>query len=116
MKIFLGSFLLAASFLTSGENYKAQELFQAAAKGIFTDSFLEQRIMRTSDDNPTKAYINYYLKVGYIDLLLVIPLIACFQVIQLFELHKARDCAINMANTALSIVEPDDPLSVRLFI
>lgn len=60
---FLGSFLLAASFLTSGENYKAQELFQAAAKGIFTDQFLEQRILRTSVDNPTKAYINYYLKV-----------------------------------------------------
>ncbi|XP_018568434.1 nuclear pore complex protein Nup160 homolog isoform X2 [Anoplophora glabripennis] len=92
------SFLLAASFLTSGENYKAQELFQAAAKGIFSDSFLEQRILRTSEDNPTKAYINYYLKV-----------------IQLLELHKARDCAINMANTALSIVEPDNPLSATLY-
>ncbi|KAJ8920022.1 hypothetical protein NQ315_011672 [Exocentrus adspersus] len=92
------SFLLAASFLTNGENYKAQELFQSAAKGIFTDQLLEQRILRCEEDNPTKAYISYYLKV-----------------IQLFELHKARDCAINMANTALSIVESDDPLSATLY-
>ncbi|KAJ8959900.1 hypothetical protein NQ318_011637 [Aromia moschata] len=90
------SFLLAASFLTTGENYKAQELFQEAAKGIFSDQFLEQRILKGVEENPMKAYTNYYLKV-----------------IQLFELHKARDCAISVANTALSIVEPDDPLAIK---
>ncbi|KAG5881796.1 hypothetical protein JTB14_037092 [Gonioctena quinquepunctata] len=92
------NFLLASSFLTTGENYKAQELFEKAAKGIFTDTFLQERVLKGAEDNPTKAYINYYLKV-----------------IQLFEVHKARDCAISMANTALSIVEPDDPLSATLY-
>nr|XP_023015169.1 nuclear pore complex protein Nup160 homolog [Leptinotarsa decemlineata] len=93
-----GNFLLAASFLTTGENYKAQELFERAAKGIFTDTFLQERVLKGAEDNPTKAYINYYLKV-----------------IQLFELHKARDCAISIANTALSVVEPTDPLTATLY-
>ncbi|CAH1156010.1 unnamed protein product [Phaedon cochleariae] len=92
------NFLLAASYLTSGESYKAQELFEKSAKGVFTDNFLQERILKGAEDNPTKAYINYYLKV-----------------IQLFELHKARDCAISVANTALSIVEPHDPLAATLY-
>ncbi|XP_044262804.1 nuclear pore complex protein Nup160 homolog [Tribolium madens] len=91
------SFLLAASLLTTGETYKAQELFQMAAKGIFTDHFLAQRIF-THDHNQTKAYINYYLKV-----------------IHLFELHKSYDCAINLANIALSVTSPDDPLAATLY-
>jgi len=32
-----------------------------------------------------------------------------FQVIQLFEMHKARDCAIEIVNTALAIADPDSP-------
>jgi nuclear pore complex protein Nup160 len=93
------SFLLAASLLTTGENYKAQELFQMAAKGIFTDQFLAQRILTyPHDNNQAKAYINYYLKV-----------------IHLFELHKALDCAINLANTALSVTTADDPLAATLY-
>ncbi|CAH0554990.1 unnamed protein product [Brassicogethes aeneus] len=94
------SFLLAASYLTSGENYKAQELFETAAKGIFLDKFLSERILknRSADDSQTKAYVTYYIKV-----------------IQLFELHKAKDCAIRVANTALSIVDKDDPLMATLY-
>ncbi|RZC33085.1 nuclear pore complex protein Nup160 -like, partial [Asbolus verrucosus] len=93
------SFLLAASLLTTGENYKAMVLFQMAAKGIFTDQFLAQRILNhPHDNNQTRAYINYYLKV-----------------IHLFELHKAFDCAINLANTALSVTSPEDPLSATLY-
>jgi tetratricopeptide (TPR) repeat protein len=85
--------------LTTGENYKAQELFQMAAKGIFTDQFLAQRILTyPHDNNQAKAYINYYLKV-----------------IHLFELHKALDCAINLANTALSVTTADDPLAATLY-
>ncbi|GLV46680.1 Nucleoporin 160kD, partial [Carabus blaptoides fortunei] len=32
-----------------------------------------------------------------------------FMVIQLFELHGARDCAIDVARTALSAADSDDP-------
>ncbi|XP_057663813.1 nuclear pore complex protein Nup160 homolog [Diorhabda carinulata] len=95
------NFLLAAAFLTTGEYYKAEDLFETAAKGIFTDTFLQERILKGNEDNPTKAYICYYLKA-----------------IQLFELHKARDCVISVANTAhaaLSSVETDDPLWATLY-
>lgn len=90
------SFLLAVSFLTSSENYKALDLFEIAAKGIFNEPFLQNRILKGQKD--ATAYISYYLKA-----------------IQLFELHKARDCAIQMANTALSIVEPNHPLLATLY-
>ncbi|XP_030768263.1 nuclear pore complex protein Nup160 homolog isoform X2 [Sitophilus oryzae] len=90
------SFLLAVSFLMSAENYKALDLFQIAAKGIFTEPFMQERMLK--GDKGPQAYINYYLKV-----------------IHLFELHKARDCAIQMANTALSIVETDNPLLATLY-
>nr|CAH7729258.1 unnamed protein product [Callosobruchus chinensis] len=92
------SFLLAASFLTSGENYKAQDLFETAIKGVLTEPFLQQRILVGCEDDPNRAYINYYLKV-----------------IQLFELHKAKDCAINIANVALSIITPGDPIAATLY-
>ncbi|XP_076265249.1 nuclear pore complex protein Nup160 [Rhynchophorus ferrugineus] len=90
------SFLLGVSFLMSAENYKALDLFQIAAKGILTEPFLQERMIRGQKGQ--QAYINYYLKV-----------------IQLFELHKARDCAIQMANTALSIVDSDNPLLATLY-
>ncbi|XP_019873892.2 nuclear pore complex protein Nup160 homolog isoform X2 [Aethina tumida] len=94
------NFLLAASLLTSGENYKALDLFLTAVKGIFLDKFLEERFLKDfiSEESHTKAYLNYYLKV-----------------IQLFELHKAKDCAINVANAALSVVDRDDPLMATLY-
>ncbi|CAH1112722.1 unnamed protein product [Psylliodes chrysocephalus] len=92
------NFLLATAFLTTGEFYKAEDLFETAAKGVFSDGFLQERILKGMDESPSKAFVNYYLKV-----------------IQLFELHKARDCVISVANTALSIVEPDDPLAATLY-
>lgn len=56
--------MLAVSLLTTGENYKSLELFQVAAKGIFTDEFLAQRVLNdVQDNNQLKAYVNYYLKV-----------------------------------------------------
>lgn len=38
------------------------------------------------------------------------------QVIQLFEFHNARDCAINVANTALAIADQDDPHRVIIIL
>lgn len=63
LSIFSGDFFLAVSFLTSGENYKAYDLFLETAKGVFTDTFLQQRILKHETDDQNKAYANYYLKV-----------------------------------------------------
>lgn len=87
---------MAASLLGECEFHKAEVLFLTAAKGVFTDNFLT--IRAPSDAEPGiehRELINYYLKV-----------------IQLFELHNARDCAINVADVALSIVDNRDPLKV----
>ncbi|XP_066259653.1 nuclear pore complex protein Nup160 homolog [Euwallacea similis] len=89
------SFLLAVSFLTSGENYKALNLFEIAAKGVITEPFLQKLI---KDHSENQALILYYLKV-----------------IQLFELHSARDCAIQTANTALTIADPENPRVATLY-
>lgn len=88
------NFLLAASLLTNGENYKALQLFEGAAKGIFTEQFLAERML-THETSQTRAYISYYLKI-----------------IHLFELHKAYDCAIKLADTALNATSSNDPLVV----
>ncbi|XP_045475134.1 nuclear pore complex protein Nup160 homolog [Harmonia axyridis] len=93
------NFLLACSYLLTSENYKARELFELASKGIFTDSFLVSRILRNSSDGGSiKALVTYYLKV-----------------IQLFELNNADDYAIHIANTALTIVGPEDHLAATLY-
>lgn len=84
--------------LSTGEHNKAQDLFFKAAKGVFTDDFLKDRIlsMPGSDQSESHAYVNYYLRV-----------------IQLFDLHGARECAINTAVTALSIADREDSHVVR---
>lgn len=90
---------MAASLLGECEFYKAEVLFLTAAKGVFTDKFLT--IRAPSDSEPGiehRELINYYLKV-----------------IQLFELHNARDCAINVADVALSIADIKDPLRVYIY-
>lgn len=94
-------FLLACALLLTSENYKAMELFKSASKGVLTDSFMMEKILRHCDeDQPSKLYVHYYLKV-----------------IQLFELNNADDYAIQIANTALSnnVVSADDPLSATLY-
>ncbi|XP_072392736.1 nuclear pore complex protein Nup160 homolog [Diabrotica undecimpunctata] len=92
------NFLLASAFLSTGEYNKAEDLFETGAKGVSTDAFLQERCLKGILPSPTGAYIHYYLKV-----------------IQLFELHKAKDSVISIANTALSIVDPEDPLAATLY-
>uniref|UniRef100_A0A1Y1M1R8 Uncharacterized protein n=1 Tax=Photinus pyralis TaxID=7054 RepID=A0A1Y1M1R8_PHOPY len=92
------TFLLAVSFLSTGEHHKAECLFVNAANGIFKDKFLMDRILTIPGSEDKKADVNYYLKV-----------------IQLFNLYGARDCAINIANIALSIADHSDPHVATLY-
>ncbi|CAG9772816.1 unnamed protein product [Ceutorhynchus assimilis] len=88
-------FLLAASFLTCAENHKALKLFQAASDGILVEPFL-QKLIKDAHEGQEKIF--YYLKV-----------------IHLFELHKSRDCAIQMAVYALKAIEPESALVPTLY-
>ncbi|KAF5272220.1 hypothetical protein FQA39_LY01302 [Lamprigera yunnana] len=93
------SFLLAVSLLSTGEHHKAQNFFGKAVKGIFSDQFLMKQILNIpGSEDEKKAYVLYYLKV-----------------IHLFDLHGARDCAISIANTALSIADIEDPHVATLY-
>ncbi|KAI4461352.1 nuclear pore complex protein [Holotrichia oblita] len=93
------NFLLAASFLTSGEFQKAYDLFLKAAKGVYSEQFLIERISISNfiGENANHCIL-YFLKV-----------------IQLFELHGALNYAILVADTALTITEEDDPLKATLY-
>ncbi|GJQ71484.1 hypothetical protein Trydic_g11201 [Trypoxylus dichotomus] len=91
------NFLLATSFLTSGEFQKAYDLFLKAAKGVFSEQFLIERISNFIGENANLCIL-YFLKV-----------------IQLFELHGALNYAILVAETALTITEEDDPLKATLY-
>lgn len=86
---------MAASLLGECEFHKAEKLFLTASKGVYTDKFL---ISRADTGIEHRELVNYYLKV-----------------IQLFELHNARDCAINVASVALSIADAGNPLRATLF-
>lgn len=90
------NFLLAIAFLNCGEFKKAQDLFLQASTGIFADRFLAERTPEGVSN--AVALVNYHLKV-----------------INLFELHGARECAINVARTALSIAETNDPHIVSVY-
>ncbi|KAF5295355.1 hypothetical protein FQR65_LT01545 [Abscondita terminalis] len=93
------NFLLAVSFLGTGEYMKAEDLFLIAAKGIFTDKFLMDRILSIpGSDDWRRASVNYYLKV-----------------IRLFELHGARDHVLSIATKALENVDPTDPHVATLY-
>lgn len=99
--------------MTSAENYKALDLFEIAAKGISHEPFLKKLI---KDETGNQAYVAYYLKVTEAAFLFHSSSVSnLWQVIQLFELHKSRDCAIQIANTALSIIDPDNPRVATLY-
>ncbi|KAI4461367.1 nuclear pore complex protein [Holotrichia oblita] len=92
------NFLLAASFLTSGEFQKAYDLFLKAAKGVYSEQFLIERISISNFIGENANHCILYF----------------FKVIQLFELHGALNYAILVADTALTITEEDDPLKVSV--
>lgn len=59
----LGNFLLAAAFLTSGDFQKSYDLFLKAAKGVYSEQFLIERIANFVGDNANHCVL-YFLKVS----------------------------------------------------
>lgn len=86
-------FILAVALLEMGESRKACDHFLRASSGVLTDSFLATNLLdvatTTSENN---ALVHYYLKT-----------------IELFEQHNASDCIIELAETAITVAEKDDP-------
>lgn len=85
-------FILAISLLEMGETHKACDQFLRASNGILTDAFLAGTLLDSCTTSESSTLVHYYLKV-----------------IQLFEHHSAADCIIDLAETAITVAEPDDP-------
>ncbi|XP_055842239.1 nuclear pore complex protein Nup160 homolog [Episyrphus balteatus] len=87
-------FILAVSLLDNGETHKAYDLFLQSAKGVLTEQFMREKILKSTDEELThnQAIARYYLKV-----------------IQLFEQHNALDHIISMAQVAIGILDKNDP-------
>lgn len=91
MFVFLtGHFIAAVSFLENGETHKAFDFFMQASKGVLTESFLVKFINAEYIDN-NESIKQYYLKV-----------------IQMFEQHNALDYIIDLAKTAIVILDKND--------
>ncbi|EDW88051.1 nuclear pore complex protein Nup160 homolog [Drosophila yakuba] len=102
-------FMLAVSLLDCGEAHKTLHLFQQTAPGVVEDDFLFEHVLKNtplysklqesvsrgdtiSPEDTKLAIVHYYLKV-----------------IQLFEQHSALDYVIQLADMAMSVLQPDDP-------
>lgn len=85
-------FILAMALLEMGETRKACAHFLRASSGILTDSFLATSLLESSPSTESRALVLYYLKT-----------------IELFEQHSAADCIIELAETAITVAEKDDP-------
>lgn len=84
---------MAVSLLENGETHKAYDLFLQSAKGVLTEEFINEKILKTNDELTSNEILaQYYLKV-----------------IQLFEQHYALDYVIALAQAAISILEKTDP-------
>lgn len=85
-------FILAISLLEMGEPQKACDYFLRASKGVFVDAYLSDLLLPINVTSESSALVHYYLKV-----------------IEMFDQHGASDCIIELAMTALTIADKDDP-------
>lgn len=81
--------------LENGESHKAFDLFMQASKGVLAEPFLKKIILQQLNDD-AESLTQYYLKV-----------------IQLFEQQSALDCVIELAKTAIGILDKNDPQLVK---
>ncbi|KAG7213986.1 hypothetical protein KM043_001360 [Ampulex compressa] len=85
-------FILAVALLEMGETQKACDHFLRASNGILTDVFLADILLDSNVTSENNALVHYYLKV-----------------IKLFEEHGAADCIIELAETAITIADKNEP-------
>lgn len=85
--------MLAITFLVTGEHYKAYDLFVKTCVSV-QEEYIYNKTQQpfTEKSSPN---VMYYLKV-----------------IHLFELHGARDYALQLADVALTDIANDEPLIV----
>ncbi|XP_034947135.1 nuclear pore complex protein Nup160 homolog [Chelonus insularis] len=85
-------FILAVALLEMGEIRKACDHFLRASSGVLTDTFLASTLLDAPTSSESNDLVHYYLKI-----------------IELFEQHGASDCIIELAETAITVADKDNP-------
>lgn len=88
-------FILAMTFLDTGETQKAYDMFIESAKGVLSEPFLMQFVNASEFSKSNEIMAQYYLKV-----------------MRLFEKHEIYDCVISLAEVAIGTAEKEPQLAM----
>lgn len=88
-------FILALSFLETGESNKAFDMFIKSAKGVLSEPFISNYVGAQELKSTNEILAQYYLKV-----------------MRLFEKYEIYDCVINIAETAIGTADKDSQLAM----
>lgn len=88
-------FILALTFLDTGETQKAYDMFIESAKGVLSEPYLMQFVNASEFTSSNEIMAQYYLKV-----------------MRLFEKHEIYDCVIALAEVAIGAAEKETQLAM----
>lgn len=88
-------FILAMTFLDTGETHKAYDMFIESAKGVLSEPFLMHFVNASEFTTSNEIMAQYYLKV-----------------MRLFEKHEIYDCVITLAEVAIGTAEKESQLAM----
>lgn len=88
-------FILAMTFLDTGETQKAYDMFIESAKGVLSEQYLMEFVKARNFASSNEIMAQYYLKV-----------------IRLFENHEIYDCIISIAEVAIGTAEKESQLAM----
>lgn len=88
-------FILAMTFLDTGETQKAYDMFIESAKGVLSEPYLMQFVNASEYTTSNEIMAQYYLKV-----------------MRLFEKHEIYDCVISIAEVAIGTADKESQLAM----
>lgn len=88
-------FILAMTFLDTGETQKAYDMFIESAKGVLSEPYLMQFVSASELTSNNEIMSQYYLKV-----------------MRLFEKHEVYDCVISLAEVAIGAADNESQLAM----
>lgn len=88
-------FILAMTFLDTGETQKAYDMFIESAKGVLSEPYLMKFVNASHYTSPNEIMAQYYLKV-----------------MRLFEKYEVYDCVISIAEVAIGTADTESQLAM----
>ena len=88
-------FILAMTFLDTGETQKAYDMFIESAKGVLSEPFLMKFVNASDYNSSNEIMAQYYLKV-----------------MRMFEKYEVYDCVISIAEVAIGTADKESQLAM----